>query len=249
MSALIVSDVSRNFGGVQALSNISFEVEPGERRVIIGPNGAGKTTLFNVLSGAFPVSDGTVTLFGRDITDLPAYERARMGLSRTFQITNLFPRLTVLENILLALQVTEKSASSLFRRMRTNRPLYRRAHALLQEWNLTAISGQAAKNISYGEQRQIDLILAMALKPKVLLLDEPTAGLSAAEVVHVVGMIRSLSKDMTILMIEHDMDVAFDLADRISVLHQGHLIAEGDVETIRSDPHVTEIYLGADELG
>jgi len=249
MSALVVSDVSRNFGGVQALSNITFEVEPGERRLIIGPNGAGKTTLFNMLAGAFPVSDGTITLFGRDITDLPAHERARRGLSRTFQITNLFPRLTVLDNILLALQVTEQSAASPFRRMRANRPLYQRADALLQEWNLAAISGQTAKNISYGEQRQIDLILAMALKPKVLLLDEPTAGLSAAEVVRVVGMIRSLSKDMTILMIEHDMDVAFELADRISVLHQGRLIAEGNVETIRSDPHVTEIYLGADELG
>jgi branched-chain amino acid transport system ATP-binding protein len=249
MSALIVSDVSRNFGGVQALSNISFEVEPGERRLIIGPNGAGKTTLFNMLSGALPVSDGTVTLFGRDITDLPAYERARLGLSRTFQITNLFPRLSVLENILLALQVTEIGAASLFRRMRTNRPLYQRADALLNEWNLTAIAGQTAKSLSYGEQRQIDLILAMALQPKVLLLDEPTAGLSAAEVVRVVGMIRSLSKDITILMIEHNMDVAFDLADRISVLHQGRLIAEGDVDSIRGDPHVTEIYLGADELG
>jgi branched-chain amino acid transport system ATP-binding protein len=249
MSALVVTDVSRNFGGVQALSNISFEVEPGERRLIIGPNGAGKTTLFNMLAGAFPVSDGTVTLFGRDITDLPAFERARLGLSRTFQITNLFPRLSVLENILLALQATEHGATSLFRRMRANRPLYQRAEALLQEWNLTAIAGQAARNISYGEQRQIDLILAMALKPKLLLLDEPTAGLSAAEVVRVVGMIRSLSKAMTILMIEHDMDVAFDLADRITVLHQGRLLAEGDVATIRGDPHVTEIYLGADEMG
>jgi len=248
MSALVVSDVSRNFGGVQALSNISFEVEPGERRLIIGPNGAGKTTLFNMLAGAFPVSDGTVTLFGRDITDLPAYERARLGLSRTFQITNLFPRLSVLENILLALQAAEHGAASLFRRMRANRPLYQRAEALLGEWNLTAIAGQTARNISYGEQRQIDLILAMALTPKVLLLDEPTAGLSAAEVVRVVGMIRSLSKAMTILMIEHDMDVAFDLADRITVLHQGRLIAEGDVAAIRGNPHVTAIYLGADEM-
>lgn len=247
MSALVVSDVSRNFGGVQALSNISFEVEPGERRLIIGPNGAGKTTLFNMLAGALPVSDGTITMFGRDITDLPAYGRARLGLSRTFQITNLFSRLSVLENVLLALQVAETGAMSMFRRMRANGALYERASALLQEWKLGTIAGQLARNISYGEQRQIDLILAMALKPKVLLLDEPTAGLSAAEVVRVVGMIRSLSKEMTILMIEHDMDVAFDLADRITVLHQGRLIAEGGTTTIRADPHVTEIYLGADE--
>jgi branched-chain amino acid transport system ATP-binding protein len=246
MSALIVTDVSRNFGGVQALSNVSFEVEPGERRLIIGPNGAGKTTLFNMLSGAFAVSGGTVMLFGRDITHLPAYARARMGLARTFQITNLFPRLTVLDNVLLALQAADKGAFSMLRRMRANRPLFQSAEALLHEWGLAGIARQAAREISYGEQRQVDLILAMAVKPKVLLLDEPTAGLSAAEVVRVVGMVRSLPKDMTILMIEHDMDVAFDLADRITVLHQGRVIAEGGVEAIRNDPQVTEIYLGAD---
>ena len=246
MSALVVSDVSRNFGGVQALSNVSFEVASGERRLIIGPNGAGKTTLFNLLSGALAVSDGKVTLLGRDITNLPPYERAHMGLARTFQITNLFPRLTVLENVLLALQAADKSAFSIFARMRSNRPLFHNAESLLQEWGLAAIAGRAAWEISYGEQRQIDLILAMAMRPKVLLLDEPTAGLSAAEVVRVVGMVRSLPKDMTILMIEHDMDVAFALADRIAVLHQGRLIAEGEVAAIRNDPHVSAIYLGAD---
>jgi branched-chain amino acid transport system ATP-binding protein len=246
MSALAVSDVSRNFGGVQALSNVSFEIAPGERRLIIGPNGAGKTTLFNLLSGALAVSDGQVKLFGHDITNLPSYERARMGLARTFQITNLFPRLTVLENVLLALQATDKSAFSMLARMRANRPLFQHAESLLQEWDLTAIAGRVAREISYGEQRQIDLILAMAVRPKVLLLDEPTAGLSAAEVVRVVGMVRSLPKDMTILMIEHDMDVAFALADRITVLHQGRLIAEGGVAAIRNDPHVSAIYLGAD---
>jgi branched-chain amino acid transport system ATP-binding protein len=247
MSALVVTDVSRNFGGVQALSNVSFAVEPGERRLIIGPNGAGKTTLFNMLSGALPLSGGSVALFGRDITSLPPYARARMGLARTFQITNLFPRLTVLENVLLALQAAGKDAFSLLRRIRANRRLFNDAEALLQQWGLHAIAGRSARDISYGEQRQLDLILAMAVRPRVLLLDEPTAGLSAAEVVRVVGMVRTLPKDMTILMIEHDMDVAFDLADRITVLHQGGLIAEGDVAAIRNDPQVTAIYLGADE--
>ena len=171
-----------------------------------------------------------------------------MGLARTFQITNLFPRLTVLENILLALQATDHRHFAMHQQMGANHALVSgKADALLERWNLTLNRRTAAKEISYGEQRQIDLILAMAVQPKVLLLDEPTAGLSAAEVVRVVGMIRSLPKEMTILMIEHDMDVvAFDLADRIAVLHQGRLIAEGDVETIRNDPHVTEIYLGAD---
>ena len=176
MSALAVSDVSRNFGGVQALSNVSFEVAPGERRLIIGPNGAGKTTLFNLLSGALAASDGQVRLFGRDITNLPPYERARMGLARTFQITNLFPRLTVLENVLLALQAADKSAFSMLARMRANRALFQNAKSLLQEWGLAAIAGRVAREISYGEQRQIDLILAMAMRPKVLLLDEPTSG-------------------------------------------------------------------------
>jgi branched-chain amino acid transport system ATP-binding protein len=245
MSALAVSDVSRNFGGVQALSNVSFEVAPGERRLIIGPNGAGKTTLFNLLSGTVAVSGGQVMLFGRDITNLPPYQRARMGLARTFQITNLFPRLTVLENVLLALQAADKSAFSMLARMRANRTLFHNAETLLQEWGLTAIAGRAAREISYGEQRQIDLILAIAVRPKVLLLDEPTAGLSAAEVVRVVAIVRSLPKDMTILMIEHDMDVAFALADRITVLHQGRLIAEGGVAAIRNDPQVSAIYLGA----
>jgi branched-chain amino acid transport system ATP-binding protein len=246
MSALVASGLSRNFGGVQALSDVSLAAEPGERRLIIGPNGAGKTTLFNMLAGALAVSSGTVMLFGRDITRLPPYERARMGLARTFQITNLFPRLTVLDNVLLALQASDRAAFSLCRRMRANRGLFHSANALLEEWGLAAIAGEAVRKISYGEQRQIDLILAMAAKPKVLLLDEPTAGLSAAEVVRVVGMVRSLPRDITILMIEHDMDVAFDVADRITVLHQGRLIAEGDAVAIRNNPQVTEIYLGAD---
>jgi branched-chain amino acid transport system ATP-binding protein len=247
MTALAADKLSRNFGGVHALTDVSLAVEPGERRLIIGPNGAGKTTLFNMLSGLMPVSSGTVRLFDRDITQVPAYERARMGLARTFQITNLFPRLTVLENVLLALLSTDESAFALHRRMTANHALYEKATALLAKWNLSPIAGRLAKEISYGEQRQVDLILAMAVEPKVLLLDEPTAGLSAAEVVRVVGMIRSLPRDMTILVIEHDMDVAFDLADRITVLHQGRLLVEGDVETVRNDPRVTEIYLGVDD--
>jgi branched-chain amino acid transport system ATP-binding protein len=247
MSALIVTDLSRNFGGLQAVSNVSFTVQSGERRLMIGPNGAGKTTLFNMLSGALAVSSGRVVLFGRDITRLPAYARARLGLARTFQITNLFPRLTVLENVLLALQAADDKGWALQRPMRANRELFHRANRVLDEWNLAAIAAKAAKEIAYGQQRQIDLILAMAGRPKVLLLDEPTAGLSAAEVIRVVAMIRSLPREITILMIEHDMDVAFELADRVTVLHQGRLIADADVEAIRNDPQVREIYLGADD--
>lgn len=246
MSALVVTDLSRNFGGLQAVANVSFTVEAGERRLMIGPNGAGKTTLFNMLSGALAASSGSVILFDRDITRLPAYARARMGLARTFQITNLFPRLTVLENILLALQAAEDDVYSC-RPMRANRALLHRADRLLDEWGLGAIAGKVAKEIAYGQQRQIDLVLALAARPKVLLLDEPTAGLSAAEVVRVVGMVRSLPREITILMIEHDMDVAFELADRVTVFHQGRLIAEDGVEAIRNHPQVREIYLGIDD--
>ncbi len=246
MSTLDVQGLSRNFGGVHALSDVSFTVGPGERRLIIGPNGAGKTTLFNMLSGAFPVSDGSIMMFGHDITRLPAYARARLGLARTFQITNLFPRLSVLDNVLLALQAADAQAFSLYRPRRAAGHLFLRAESLLDEWGLAAIATRPAMEISYGEQRQIDILLAMAVQPRVLLLDEPTAGLSAAEVVRVVGMVRSLPREMTILMIEHDMDIAFDLADRITVLHQGRVIAEGGSEEIRGDPRVSEIYLGAE---
>ncbi|MGH7091232.1 MAG: ABC transporter ATP-binding protein, partial [Stellaceae bacterium] len=207
---------------------------------------AGKTTLFNILSGALTASSGSIVLFGRDITRLPSYSRARMGLGRTFQITNLFPRLTVRENVVLALQAIDATAFSLHRRMQANRHLYRRAETLLDGWGAAQIADRMARDISYGQKRQVDLILAVATEPKVLLLDEPTAGLSVAEVIRVVGMIRSLPRDMTILLIEHDMDVAFDLADRITVLHQGRLIAEGDADAIRGNPQVSEIYLGVD---
>ena len=246
MTALCVTDISRNFEGVQALDSVSFEVAPGERRLIIGPNGAGKTTLFNILSGSFAASSGRVSLFGRDITRLPAYARARLGLSRTFQITNLFFHLTVLENVLLALQAGNGTASPVRRLLQRDRALVVRAGALLEQWGLGGLARHAARDISYGQQRQLDILLAMAVEPKVLLLDEPTAGLSAAEVPHVMAILRRLPRDTTVLMIEHDMDVAFALADRIAVLHQGRLLAEGDVEAIRNNPQVSEIYLGSD---
>ena len=244
MSALAVRGLSRSFGGVQALSDVSLAIEPGERHLLIGPNGAGKTTLFNTISGTFPASAGSIALFDRDITRLAAHERARLGLARTFQITNLFRGLTVVENLMLAIQAAENLGLVLGRPMTSYRHLYDRADRLLEAWGLAGVGGQMVKHLSYGEQRQVDLILALAGSPKVLLLDEPTAGLSAAESLRVVGMVRSLPREMTILMIDHDMDVALDLADRITVLHLGQVIAQGDRETIRRHPQVNEIYLG-----
>ena len=246
MNALAVRDLAKSFGGVQALGGVTLSVAQGERRAVIGPNGAGKTTLFHAISGTLFPSSGTISLFGREITRLAPYERARLGLARTFQITNLFAGLTVLENVLLAVCAAAGSGLGMLRPMTAHRGLYEKAERLLGQWGLSASAPRLVRHLSYGEQRQIELILALAGSPRLLLLDEPTAGLSAAETAQVVERVRSLPREITILMIEHDMDVAFQLAERITVLHQGRLIAEGDRETIRAHPQVNEIYLGVE---
>jgi branched-chain amino acid transport system ATP-binding protein len=187
-----------------------------------------------------------VRLFGKDITRLAPHARARSGLARTFQITNLFPSLSVLENVLLAVAAVAELGAALIKPMRAYRPLYERAERLLADWGLAERNSRQVRHLSYGEQRQLELALALAGAPKILLLDEPTAGLSAAETARVVAMVHGLPREMTILMIEHDMDVAFELADRITVLHQGRVVAEGDRAAIRADPQVAEIYLGVE---
>jgi branched-chain amino acid transport system ATP-binding protein len=244
MAALQVSHLSKRFGGVDAVVDVSLAIEEGERRVMIGPNGAGKTTLFHCIAGTQLPSSGSVTLFGGDITRLPPYARARAGLARTFQITNLFPTLTVEENVLLAVAAGEKVG--LIRPMRAYRGMYERASRLLEQWGLAEKPQRQVRHLSYGEQRQLELALALAGSPRLLLLDEPTAGLSASETARVVAMVRSLPREITLLMIEHDMDVAFELADRITVLHQGRIVVEGDAAAIRANPQVAEIYLGVE---
>jgi len=246
MTALTVEDVSKNFGGVAALSNVSLAVEPGERRVLLGPNGAGKTTLFHTISGNVVPSGGRITLFGADITGLRPDRRARLGIARTFQITNLFPRLTVLDSVLLALDGAGGGGIRLIYSPARDRHMDTQANELLDRWGLAEAAPRIVRTLSYGEQRQLEIALALAGKPRLLLLDEPTAGLSPAETRRVVAMVHELPRDMTILMIEHDMDVAFELADRIAVMHQGHLIAEGDQAAIRANRQVTDIYLGAE---
>ena len=246
MSALAVENVSKSFGGVAALAGISLEVSEGERRVLLGPNGAGKTTLFHTISGNVMPSGGRIALFGTDITHLRPDRRARLGLARTFQITNLFPRLTVLDSVLLALGGAAGNNLQLLETMSRQRRKSEEAHRLLDQWGLAGTAPRVVRNLSYGEQRQLELVLAIAGAPRLLLLDEPTAGLSPAETARVVQMVQQLPRDMTILMIEHDMDVAFELADRIAVMHQGRLIAEGDEASIRANKQVTDIYLGAE---
>jgi branched-chain amino acid transport system ATP-binding protein len=244
MSALVVRDLFKIFGGIEAVAGVSFSVEAGERRVLIGPNGAGKTTLFHAIAGTHLPTSGSISLQGRDITWLPAHARARHGLARTFQITNLFPHLSVLENLLLAVAAGSTGPLAMIKSMKAYRGFYERAEGLLADWGLTGQHAREVRGLSYGEQRQLELAMALAGSPQLLLLDEPTAGLSASEAVRVVSMVKKLPRDMTVLMIEHDMDVAFELADRVSVLHLGRLVVEGNQQAIRADPKVAEIYLG-----
>ena len=244
-AALSLDRVSRAFGGLQAVDGVTLAVRAGERRALIGPNGAGKTTLFNLISGALPVSRGRITLFGRDVTNAPAHQRAALGLARTFQITNLFADLTVLENCLLAVQAHTPVRFSMLRPVTGYRELLQRAQATLATLALESLSGARVKNLSHGEQRQLEIALALAGRPRVLLLDEPTAGLSPAESRLMAELLRRLDPGITMLMIEHDMDIALELSEMVTVLHYGRVIADGPREQVKADPQVREIYLGA----
>ena len=243
-SAVRVEHLIKDFGGLRALDDVTVGVEPGERRAIIGPNGAGKTTLFNIITGLLPPTAGRILLGGQDITGLPAHRRAQLGLGRTFQITTLFPRLSVRENVLLAVQAVDRARFTLHRPVEAFPHLFRQAEALLERWGLRDRAGTPVRFLSHGEQRQVELLLALATHPKVLLLDEPAAGLAPAETAALADILRGLTRETTILLIEHDMDVAFSLADRVSVLHYGGVMAEGTPEAVRQDPQVAAIYLG-----
>jgi branched-chain amino acid transport system ATP-binding protein len=227
------------------VDGISLTVRSGERRALIGPNGAGKTTLFNVVAGVLPVSAGSIRLFGEDVTRVPAHQRAARGLARTFQITNLFPGLTVLENCLLAGQALTPVKFSMLRPVGGYAHLRERARAMLVAVGLDAVDDVLVANLSHGEQRQLEIALALSGRPRLLLLDEPTAGLSPAESRLMADLLAGLDPAITVLMIEHDMDIALALASRVTVLHYGRVIADGTREEIRADPQVREIYLGA----
>jgi branched-chain amino acid transport system ATP-binding protein len=243
--ALRLDGVSRAFGGLQAVDGVALTVRAGERRALIGPNGAGKTTLFNLISGVMPVSAGRIALFGRDVTGTPPHHRAALGLARTFQITNLFPDLSVQENCLLAVQALSPVRFSMLRPVSAYPALLDRARATLERLELEGLAGAVVRNLSHGEQRQLEIALALAGQPRVLLLDEPTAGLSPAESRLMAGLLRRLDPAITVLMIEHDMDIALELSEMVTVLHYGRVIADGPREQVKADPQVKEIYLGA----
>lgn len=244
MQPVRVDSLLKNFGGLQALMNVSFSVEKGERLVIIGPNGAGKTTLFNVITGEIPPTQGRVYLFEEDVTYMPPHRRTPLGMARTFQITNLFPNLTLHENILLAVLGMNPQKLKMHQPVSSCKDIVAKTERLIEEWDLQDFKYTLVRNLSYGAQRQVEVIMALASEAKILLLDEPTSGLSPAETGTLTSMIINLDPNVTLLIIEHDMDVAFQLAHNMIVLHQGEVITEGPPEKIKVNPRVKEIYLG-----
>ncbi len=241
---LELKDLSKAFGGLRAVRGVSLKIMPGDRKAIIGPNGAGKTTLFNLITGILPASSGRVLLFGQDVTRWPSHRRTALGMARTFQVTSLFPRLSVLDNVLLAIKGRRASKYVMWRFMSSYRDVYDKAFELLQRAAFLDRKDTEVRYLSHGEQRQLEIVLGLASDPDILLLDEPAAGLSSGESAEMARFLQNLNRKMAILLIEHDMDIVFDVADEISVLHFGEVLESGSAERIRSSAKVQEIYLG-----
>jgi branched-chain amino acid transport system ATP-binding protein len=245
--ALALSDVTVAFGALRAVDGVSLSVPEGERRGIIGPNGAGKTTLFQAIAGMVRAAAGRVVFRGEDITTLAPHRRARRGIARTFQITNLFPTLTVRENLFLALRGGGGNGRGRFSFLgppRMTAGESRRAEEALIGAHLAHRAETLVRDLSYGEQRQVELALAFASRPRLLLLDEPAAGLSPAERALVAGLIRGLPREITLVLIEHDMDLVLGLVDRVTCLHEGRVLVEAPPAEIRRNEAVQEVYLG-----
>ena len=243
---LVLENVSRTFGGLAAVDRVNLTIRPGERRALIGPNGAGKTTLFNLISGEFRVTGGAIGLFGADITALAPHQRAARGIARTFQITRLFANLTVVDNLLLACEALDRRKFTVHRPLRSCAPLVHRAATLLDAFGLSPLGDELVRNLSYGDQRRLEVALSMAGRPRLLLLDEPMAGLSAGERAAIQRLLERLDPTIAVLLIEHDMDVAFGFAETVTVLYQGKVLADGDKDDVAANARVQEIYLGVD---
>ncbi len=244
MSALTVTGLCKAFGGLHVTTDVNLNVEPGERRLIIGPNGAGKTTLFNLITGELTPDSGSVQLFGRELTTVPSRRRAHLGMARTYQIITLFARDTIVRNVTLALLGLSKVRWNPLIVIDRQTELIDRAHAALKLVGLAQIAERPLSQTSYGERRRVEIAMALAQQPKVLLLDEPYAGLSIDERRDVQETIRAIPRDVTIVMIEHNMDVALDFAERITLLHFGKIIVEGTRAEVVADPRTREVYLG-----
>jgi len=241
---LTLADVVVAFDALRAVDGVSLTVPRGQRRAIIGPNGAGKTTLFNAIAGALPPTGGRIMFDGHDITRLAPHRRARLGISRTFQITNLFPRLSVQDNMVLALRGRSPRKFSLFGRPDVDRAEAPQIAAALDAVRIAARADVMVQDLSYGEQRQLEMALSLVTSPRLLLLDEPAAGLSPSERAMVAGIIRSLDRDITIVLIEHDMDLALGLVDLVTCMFEGRVLVEQSPDEIRRNKQVQEVYLG-----
>ncbi len=242
--ALQVEHLNKRFGGLPATQDVSLTVMPGERRLIIGPNGAGKTTLFNLVTGDLSADAGSVRLFGQELLGMPTQDRVHLGLARTYQILTLFPRQRLIHNVVLALLGLDRRRWNPWSILLANRDLYDAAHEALRRVGLGDSAERIVIETSYGERRRLELAMALAQKPKLLLLDEPLAGLSQAERQAVRMLLESIPRDVTIVMIEHDMDTALAFAERITVLHYGEVIVEGTRAEVVADPRTREVYLG-----
>ncbi len=247
--ALEARGLQKQFGALLATDNVSFALEPGARQALIGPNGAGKTTLINLLTGVIAPTEGQVFLDGRDVTAFSASERVRLGLSRTFQINQLFPHLTPIESLGLAISERNRSGSDFWRVAGTRPAIVAEIEDLLTRFGLEAEMDRPTRQLPYGKQRLLEIALALATRPRVLLLDEPAAGVPEEERQDILAALAALPSDVAILLIEHDMDLVFTFATRISVLVAGRLLTEGDAETIARDERVRAVYLGEDGHG
>jgi branched-chain amino acid transport system ATP-binding protein len=243
--ALEVLNLRKAFGGLTVTQDISLSVRPGERRLIIGPNGAGKTTLFNQISGDLRPNSGTIRLLGSDITHLPPYKRAHRGLSRTYQIITLFAGDTLEHNVSLGLLGLRPARWQMWRPMSFYPDLKTEAHRALDAVGLLHLAEHPISDIAYGERRRVELAVALAQKPRVLLLDEPLAGLSNTERSTVKSLIASISRETTLIMIEHDMDTALDLAQTVTLLNYGKVIVDGERDAVIADERTREVYLGS----
>lgn len=247
MSAVLeTSAIEKRFGGLVATNKVSLSLKKGARHALIGPNGAGKTTLINLLTGVLSVSSGTIRLEGEDITHLKQDGRVRRGLARTFQINQLFADLTPLETICLAISERERGGGRWWAPLVSHRSTVREAGEIIDRFLLGDVGNERTGDLAYGKQRLLEIATAVALKPRVLLLDEPAAGVPEEERHEILGIVKALPSDVTILLIEHDMDLVFAFADRISVLVSGALLTEGTVAQIAADPRVRTAYLGED---
>jgi branched-chain amino acid transport system ATP-binding protein len=244
MALLETKGLTKTFGALTAVNNVDFTVEKGVIHSIIGPNGAGKTTLFNLLAGVYQPTSGIIIFQGRDITSSKLFERSRIGVGRSFQITSIFPELTVRENVRLSAQLRRKKNFSMLRKASDMKEVEEKTTTILEEMGLREFDDQKAENIPYGSQRSLDVAIALAMEPILLLLDEPTSGMTPEDIYKMIALIKRISERYNIILIEHHMDVVMSISDKITVLHLGKIIAEGIPESVKGNEEVKRAYLG-----